>query len=102
MNCQALRVLLLGLEKDFLGLRVTPIRHINIGLGDRIDFIGVDAARARLTEIGLRRRLRGIDALPTGAAEYRIAGQARARRRERTANVERNLLLAGTTASRDK
>ena len=102
MNCQALRILLLGLEQDFLGLCIASIRHVNIGLGDRIHFIRVDTARARLAEIGLRRRLRGIDALPTGAAEYRITGQARARRREGAADVERNLFLAGATAACDK
>ena len=102
MNGVTLWILELGFDENFLSLRIASVSHIHIGFGDRIDFIGVDAARARLTEIGLRRRLRGIDALPTGAAEYRITGQARARRREGAADVERNLFLAGATASCDK
>lgn len=66
-----LLILLQGLEKNLLGLGVTTISHVHVGLGHRIDFIGINAARTRLAEIGMDRGLRGIDTLPAGAARRR-------------------------------
>ena len=69
-------ILLQRLEQDFLGLRVAAVGHVNIGLGDRIDLVGIDRSRTGLAEIaGLRCRVAGIDALPPGHPESRAVAR---------------------------
>ena len=69
VNSVALRVFLFGFEQNLFRLRVAPVSHVNIGLSDWINLVGIDAARTRLAEISLRRRMRGIDTLSAGATE---------------------------------
>ena len=82
VNRRTLRILLQGFEKNFFSLGITTVGHVNIGLSNRIDFIGVDRTRTGLAEIAsLRRGIAGIDALPTGHAEYRVRTQTGGHRR---------------------
>ena len=96
------RVLLLGFEQNFLGLRVTPVSHINVGFGDRINFIGVDAARTGLTKISLCRCMRGVNALTAGTAEDRIGGQAAALERQTAAQIKRRFAIGVGATTPDK
>ena len=73
-NGLALRMLLQGLAQDFFGLYVAPVGDIDIGLGNRVDFIAlVAAANAEIrTEHAV---LRGVDALTTGCAKQRVGAR---------------------------
>ena len=78
MNGRAMGILAQGFDQDFLGLRIAAISHIHIGLGDRIDFIGIDGTGASLTEITrLQRYVAGVHTLTAGHPENRIRPEAR-------------------------
>jgi hypothetical protein len=55
------RIFLEGVFEDFLGLRIAPIGEVHLGLGDRIDFVRIDAAETFAAEIGGERILARID-----------------------------------------
>ena len=70
----AARIRLDRIEEDFFGLGITPVGHVDVGLGDRINpFVRVDRSHPRLAEIGLDDTAAGIHALTTAGAEDRGA-----------------------------
>ena len=75
MNGVPRRVALQRINENFLGLRITTVGHVNIGLGDRINaFVAVDRADAGLAEISLDGGP-GVNRLAPGRAEHRVGAQ---------------------------
>ena len=68
----ALRILLERVLEDFLGLGVAPVGKVDLGFGDRVDFVGVDVAEALAAEVALQRVLAGVDDAAAGRAEHRV------------------------------
>ena len=54
-----------SLFEDFFSLRVTAISDIDISLGKRINFIGIDAAWTSLVEVSQERAITGINQTAT-------------------------------------
>ena len=50
-----LRILLERVLQDFLGLRVAAVGEIDLGFGDRIDFVRVDVAETFAAEVARER-----------------------------------------------
>ena len=68
----ALRILLQRVLEDFLGLRVAAVGEVDLGFGDRIDFVGVDVAEALAAEVARERVVAGVDDAAAGRAEHRV------------------------------
>src|ERR1700681_5107275 len=68
----SLRILLERILQYFLGLRVAAIREMDLRLGDRIDFVGIDVAKALAAEIAGERIVAGVHHATAGRAENRI------------------------------
>ena len=66
------RILEQGFLENLLGLRITPISHVDIGFGHRVDLVGIDRSAADLAEIALERTVAGIDILAAGIAKHRV------------------------------
>ncbi len=64
-----LRILLQRILENFLRLRVAAVGEIDLGFGDRIDFVGVDVAQAFAAEIAGQRIVAGIDDAAAGRTE---------------------------------
>jgi hypothetical protein len=47
--------------EDLLGLRIAAIGDVDLGLGDRVDLVGVDRARTGLVEVRQERAIAGVD-----------------------------------------
>ncbi len=58
------------LLQDFLGLGVASVRDVDLGLGHRVDFVGVDRARTRLVEIGEEGTVARVDEPAAGLAGH--------------------------------
>ena len=65
----ALRILLQRVLQDFLGLRVAAVGEVDLGFGDRIDFVGVDVAETLAAEVARERVVAGVDDAAAGRAE---------------------------------
>ena len=74
----ALRILLERVLQDFLGLRVAAIGEIDLGFGDRIDLVRVDAAETFAAEVGGERVLAGVNHTSARRAEHRVGLDVRA------------------------
>src|ERR1700687_248374 len=79
MNLQQLEIdflplwiLLQRILQYFLGLRVAAISEIDLRFGDRIDFVGIDVAKALAAEIAGERIVAGVHHTTAGRAENRI------------------------------
>ena len=59
-----------GLAQDLLGLSLTAVGDVDLGLGDRIDLGGLDI-HAGLRAGGAERGA-GVDARPAGGSEKRV------------------------------
>ena len=64
-----LRILLQRILQDLLGLRVAAVREVDLGLGDRIDLVGVDVAETFAAEVARERVVAGVDHAAAGRAE---------------------------------
>ena len=67
-----LRILLQRVLQDLLGLRIAAVGEIDLGFGDRIDFVGVDVAETLAAEVAGERILAGVDDAAAGRAEHRV------------------------------
>ena len=71
------RILGQCLLENLLGLRIAAIRHIDVGLGDGIDFLGVDRRRSAAgADITVDFARAGIDLGAAGRAEHGVGRQA--------------------------
>jgi hypothetical protein len=69
VNLLSLRILLQRVLQDFFRLRVAAVGEIDLGLGDRIDFIGVDVAETLAAEVARQRVVARIDDASAGRTE---------------------------------
>ena len=67
-----LRILLQRILQDLLGLRVAAVREVDLGLGDRIDLVGVDVAETLAAEVARERVVAGIDDAAAGRPEHGV------------------------------
>ena len=58
--------------EDFLRLCIATVGHVDLGLGNGIDFVGIDRPQSGLTEIGQKRSIAGVDLAAAGTAQYRV------------------------------
>ena len=58
--------------EDFFRLGVAAIGHVDVRLGNRVDFVGIDRTRRHLAEVALERTVARIDILATSVPEHRI------------------------------
>src|SRR6202158_243391 len=85
MNLQQLEIdflplwiLLQRIIQYFLGLRVAAISEIDLRFGDRIDFVGIDVAKALAAEIAGERIVAGIYHATAGRSENGVGLDVRA------------------------
>jgi hypothetical protein len=74
-----LRVLLQRILQDLFRLCVAAVREVHLGLGDRVDLVGIDVAETFAAEIAGERVVAGIDHATAGGPEYGVGLDVRAR-----------------------
>src|SRR5215831_14722173 len=65
----ALRILFERVFENLLGLRIASVGEIDLGFGNRIDFVGVDAAQTFAAEVAGERVVAGVDDASSGGTE---------------------------------
>ena len=74
-----LRVLLQRILQDLFRLCVAAVREVHLGLGDRVDLVGIDVAETFAAEIAGERVVAGVDHATAGGPEYGVGLDVRAR-----------------------